>query len=627
MHATPTSLPLLLAPKDLQETSRPVPARRGRAENSHRPPPARSEARFPRGRRRRKAAPTGTPRLGGMPCSSPDGFWHAPCLTIRLLESALGGATRVRRLGVQPPEPSCDPQTGFRPMVQAKVPFRSRYTPPPPTGWGAWERRHSPLGPYPGANRRKGGGRLVLASNRLPVTLTPKPDGRWRSSPASGGLVSALWPILSRRGGVWTGWTGAPGAGQAELDGALENLPGGDRCRLQAVALTEEEVESYYGGFSNQVLWPLFHGFSHLCRPAPHFWESYRRVNARFADSLAACLRWDDLIWVQDYHLMLLGKELRERGLEHRMVYFLHIPFPPLELLERIPGHRELVEGLLHFDLVGFQTVRDREHFLDAARQLFPESFPPESGIPDPVLDGRQVLTGTFPISIDFQGYSGDAHGSVVLALEQAIRNQAGGRTLLLGVDRLDYTKGIPEKLKGLDLALERWPELRGSVVLKQLVVPSRDTVPAYRDAKAEIEERVDALNRRWGTADWVPVEYRYESWTRAELLAHYRAADAALVTPLNDGMNLVAKEYVAANAGSGVLILSVFAGTAGELGESALLVNPSESESVAVAIRQAHVMAPEERRERMDRARNQIRSHDVHRWVKHFLEAGIRVR
>jgi alpha,alpha-trehalose-phosphate synthase [UDP-forming] len=510
-------------------------------------------------------------------------------------------------------------------VTRAEIPMRSRRCRFPSTRASGWERRFAPLDPYDGRNRRRGAGRLFLASNRLPVTLLPRGTGGWDATPASGGLVTALDPILSRRGGVWTGWPGAPRTGQAELDEALTRRRHSGSYQLQAVSLSAEEVESYYGGFANQVLWPLLHGFTHHCRPEPGFWESYVRVNRRFAASLAAAARWDDLIWIQDYHLMTAGREFRALGMEHRLAFFLHTPFPRFEVLRRIPWHRDLVEALLHFDLLGFQTTRDQENFLDSAQRLVPGAFSAGRADTVPILEGRRILTGTFPISIDYEAFAVGANGSVVSALEREIRGRLGRRTLLLGVDRLDYTKGIQEKLRGLDLALEGTPELRGSLLLKQLVVPSRETVPAYRETREEIEELVSTVNRRWRTDGWEPIQYRYGTWSRSELLAHYRAADAALITPLTDGMNLVAKEFVAANDGSGVLVLSAFAGAAAELGPSALLVDPTDPESVAAAIVQAHSMAPGERQERMARASGVIRAHDVHGWVDAFLEAGIR--
>ncbi len=443
-------------------------------------------------------------------------------------------------------------------------------------------------------------------------------------SSASGGLVTAMDPVLRRRRGTWTGWVGAPNAGQDELSRALGSTPARPPYSLQAVPLSATEEDLFYRGFANEVLWPLFHGFSDRWSSEPRYWEAYRTVNRRFARSLASTVSWDDLIWVHDYHLMLTGKELRALGLNHRLAFFLHIPFPALEHLEEMPWSGELVKALCHFDLLGFQTNGSRSNFLDAARHFVSDAFTEGSGDEHPIFQGRTIRTGAFPISIDAAAFSADTHGSLVTAMEREIRAELGDRTLILGVDRLDYSKGIPEKLRGFDLALERHPELRGSVLLKQLVVPSRDQIPAYKETKGEIEASVRRINERWGTQAWQPVEYLYDSWSRSELLAHYRTADVALITPLNDGMNLVAKEYAVANQGSGVIILSAFAGAAQELGTDALLVDPCEPGSVAMAIFQAFQMSPRERKERMERARTTVRTHDVHRWVEGFLAEAI---
>lgn len=487
-----------------------------------------------------------------------------------------------------------------------------------------WERRLAPLSPFGGSNRRRGAGRLSIASNRLPVTLECGQDGEWRTSSASGGLVTAMDPVLRSRKGSWTGWVGAPDAGQEVLSRALARTPDRPPYSLQAVPLTAQEEDLFYRGFANEVLWPLFHGFPDRWNPEPRYWEAYRAVNRRFARSLASTADWDDLIWVHDYHLMLTGKELRALGSDHRLAFFLHIPFPPLHLLERMPWAGELVEALCHFDLLGFQTRGSQSNYLDAARAFVPGAFSHGLAHGDPILQGRAIRTGAFPISIDSTEFSAAAHGPVVEAMEREIRRSLGNQMLILGVDRLDYSKGIPEKLRGFDLALERSPELRGSVLLKQLVVPSRDQIPAYRKTKDEIEVLVRSINQRWGTDAWQPVEYLYASWSRSELLAHYRAADVALVTPLNDGMNLVAKEYAVANQGSGVIILSAFAGAAAEFGFEALLVDPSEPDSVAVAILSAFQMPMRERRARMARAGTTVRIQDVHGWVRDFLAEGM---
>ncbi len=487
------------------------------------------------------------------------------------------------------------------------------------------ERRFSPFRPFRGSNRRRGGGRLVIASNRLPVVLRRDPAGAWQVAPAAGGLVTALDPVMRKRGGRWMGWPGASDVGVEELTTALDRSADRPPYELEAIELSETDRDLFYRGFSNEVLWPLFHGFPGRCQPNPRYWQGYRRVNRRFARAIASSSRWDDLVWVQDYHLLLVAKELRSMGVENELAFFLHTPFPPAHMLRHIPWHEELLKGLLSFDLIGFQTRRDETNFLAAVRHYLPDESAAPRGRATRVHDNSSSSTGVFPISIDFGEFGGAGASSEVTAREHRIRNSLGECRLILGVDRLDYSKGLPEKLRAFHEALEDHPPLRGSVILKQLVIPSRDRIAAYAETKDQIETLVRAINRKWGRSNWQPVHYRYGSWDRTELLAHYRAADVALVTPLRDGMNLVAKEYCATNGGTGVLVLSAFAGAAAELGGGGLLVDPTEPRAVAQAIGTACALPVEVRRERMTRCREAVRRHDVHAWVQAFLTEGLR--
>jgi len=491
-----------------------------------------------------------------------------------------------------------------------------------------WERhRASPLTPHSGQVRRRGTGRLVVASNRLPVSLERTDGGAWRAQPAAGGLVTALDPVMRRRGGLWLGWPGVAGAGDQALSEALARTAGDPPCPLQAVDLDAREQEAFYLGFCNQVLWPAFHGFPARIRSEASWWEAYRAVNRRFARTLHGLARWDDLVWVHDYHLMLVARELRQMGTaDHRLSFFLHIPFPGPRVLARVPRHRELLQGLLEFDLLGFQREEDRRHFLSCVEAFVPEALAPDGGGAEPKLGGRRTVTRSFPISIDFDEFARGAESPEVLAESREIRQEVGDHTsLVLGVDRLDYSKGIPAKLRGLARVLERRPSLRGRLTLVQLVVPSRDVIPAYRETHREIETLVKEINGRWADDGWTPVRYDYGRWSRERLLAHYRSADMALVTPLNDGMNLVAKEYCAANAGDGVLVLSVHAGAADELGKAAVMVDPASPDSIAQGILDALCMPERERRLAMREAREHLRTHDVHGWVGSFMAESIR--
>lgn len=479
-------------------------------------------------------------------------------------------------------------------------------------------------------------GRLLVVSNRLPIVLVRAPEERgWRVRPAAGGLVTAMEPVLRRHRGVWIGWPGVPSdaldiAGPREGEDTVRRALAGNALILGPVSLTRTEVERFYHGFSNRTLWPLLHGLPARCEHRAEWREAYGAVNRRFAGAVATTCRPDDFVWVHDYHLLEVGRELRAAGVSNRTAFFLHTPFPPPHLLAALPGHRQLLTGLLAYDFVGFQTARDRRNYAEAAglaeipwarsRWVGARADEHEAGVPS-------ARSGVFPISIDYDAFADGARRPTVAARAAEIRRQAGGGTLLLGVDRLDYTKAVAERLRGFREALRRHPELRGGVTLLQLVVPSREEIPEYRDTRREIEDLVDGIRAefgRHGEGGWTPVRYEYGSWDRPELLAHYRAADVALVTPLRDGMNLVAKEFCAARGGRrGVLVLSAFAGAAEELGEAALVVDPRSPRDVAEAIHRACTMPAEERRRRSAVARARIEAWDVHRWAGEFLRAA----
>lgn len=461
----------------------------------------------------------------------------------------------------------------------------------------------------------------LVVSNRLPVVVDGT-QGEWRIKPAAGGLVTALGPIMARRQGLWVGWPGSwEDAPFAQL---FEQFTRDHGYRLAAVPLSEEDVELYYRGFSNETLWPLFHDLLGHCNFDLDTWHRYVEVNQRFADAIMSNVTEEDLIWVHDYQLILLGKNLREKGVNKKLAFFLHIPFPGYDLFRRLPWRKEILEALLAYDLLGFQTLGDRRNFVACVREFFPDIHAETSRrITRLELRDRQVSVGHFPISINFEEFHQGALEKAVQDAAWYLHEHYQGRQLLLGIDRLDYTKGIPERFLAFERALEKYPELRQQVSLIQVVVPSRTLVPGYQDLKETLEQLTGRINARFGEHGWVPIHYLFRSLDRTQLLAHYRTCEIALISPLRDGMNLVAKEYCAASVeGNGVLILSEFAGAAAQLACGALLVNPYDVERTAEAIWQAYSMPNEERRERMNRLRDQVRSHDVERWVKQFLDA-----
>ncbi len=479
--------------------------------------------------------------------------------------------------------------------------------------------------------------RLIVVSNRLPMSLTQEADEHWTAKPSSGGLVSAMMPVLRRQGGVWIGWPGTVDASREQVAPALEQAARETRCSFEPVMLTQEEVEGFYHGFSNEVIWPLFHDLFTNCNFDPSYWHCYERVNHKFAEAVANVYRPGDFIWVHDYHLMDIADALKRMGLQAKTGFFLHTPFPPLEIFLKLPWRFEILRSLLQFDSIGFQTLRDRRNFLQCVRALFKLHIDGAGSVvqlhvtnQDPewstLFDNetaveRDICVGSFPIGIDYQTLAELAEQEPTAAKAARLKDDLSGRQMILGVDRLDYTKGLPNKLQAFRNALERYPELRGRINLVQHVIPSRSDIPEYRQLKFELEHLVGEINGQFTESGWVPIHYMYHSLPFEDLVAYYRAADMALITSLKDGMNLVAKEYCAAQVDeTGALILSEFAGAAAQLQKGALLVNPHDIEQVADGIYSAFKMPQLERRNRMRALRRTVRTQDVYRWADTFL-------
>lgn len=463
---------------------------------------------------------------------------------------------------------------------------------------------------------------MIVVSNRLPLIVEQAGDD-WQIGPASGGLVTALEPVMRKGNGLWVGWPGGA-VDDAPYEQLFERFAAEHGYRLTAVPLTEEDVDLYYRGFSNETLWPLFHDLLGRCNFELVTWQRYQEVNNKFAAAIAEQALNDQLIWVHDYQLALVGAKLRQLGVKNRLAFFLHIPFPSFDLFRRLPWKKELLAGLLEYDLLGFQTLRDRRNFVACVRELYPQV---QADIRRRVTTlnfaGRQVTVGNFPISIDFEEFNQGARQQQVADEAWYLHEHYQGRQLLLGIDRLDYTKGIPARLLAFERALEKYPQLCKQATLIQVVVPSRTQVPEYAILKETLDRLVGRINSRFSEHGWVPIHYLYRSLDRTQLLAHYRSCEIALISPLRDGMNLVAKEYCAASIEEdGVLILSEFAGAAAQLGQQALLVNPFDIEGTADTIWQAFTMSDEERRQRMRLLRGEVRRNNVDRWVEQFMGA-----
>jgi len=455
--------------------------------------------------------------------------------------------------------------------------------------------------------------RVLIVANRLPVTVKAT-DGGVEVQRSSGGLATGLLRPHEQSGGLWIGWSGAteelgPGQ-QAELDRQLADM------RLVTVPLTSEQVTRYYEGFSNGVLWPLFHYLLDQVPLHVRDWEPYAEANERFADIVAQHYQPGDLIWVHDYHLLLLPGLLRQRLPDARIGFFLHIPFPSEELFRTLPERDELLRGLLGADLVGFHTPAYLRHFAASLTQLLGLNV----DIDRVQLADREVRLGVFPMGIDVATFSDLAKQPGVQAEVEALRGDGTVR-LVVGVDRMDYTKGIPRRLLSFEKMLQDHPDLRERVRLVQVAVPSRTNVEAYQEFRALVDGLVGRINGDFGTPRWVPVHYIYRGLSEPELVALYRAADVMLVTPLRDGMNLVAKEFIASRIdGDGVLVLSEFAGASWELPE-AVQVNPYDVDATAESCYRALMMGPDERRSRLAPLRARVEAYDVHRWAATFLE------
>jgi trehalose 6-phosphate synthase len=469
---------------------------------------------------------------------------------------------------------------------------------------------------------KKERGKTVIVSNRLPVRIA-RAGKNLTLIPGSGGLVTALAPVLRGKGGVWVGWCGdRSGKSHGELFRKESSKFG---YSLKPLPLKEREVEGYYEGFSNATLWPLFHDFLDRCQFHPEHWNTYCAVNKKFARAAAKNSKEGGLIWIQDYQLLLVGHYLSALGIKRKTAFFLHIPFPPWDLFMRLPWRKEIVEGLLAYDLIGFQTERDRWNFVRCIRRLLPGTLvsgPQRAQVIE--HNGRIARVGAFPISIDFEEFNTLAASKMVADEAWYIHERLPKKKIVFGVDRLDYTKGILERLLAFEIVLEKYPELREKIHLVQVAVPSRANVLEYAEMKRQIDETVGRINGTYTRRSWVPIHYIYRSLSRPELVAHYRTSEIALVTPLKDGMNLIAKEYCASCVETdGVLILSEFAGAAQQLGRNSLLVNPFNVEQVADKIREAYYMPKEERRARMRRMRGEVRRNSVFRWLEQFLEAA----
>lgn len=451
--------------------------------------------------------------------------------------------------------------------------------------------------------------RLVVVSHRGPVTVEHR-QGQTRYRRGAGGLVAALTPVFDRRPGLWIA------AGKSPLGhppGEPFSVPGDLKTELLHIPVPPRLREQHYLGFSNRALWPIAHGFPNVLRFRRSELAGYLQVNEMFAQAILEHTRPTDAIWIHDYQLAALPVMIRAERPEARISFFWHVPFPGYEVFRALPYHRELLEGMLGADYINFHLDGYAGAMREAVRSLLGAKLAGDRAV---TWQGRKVIIGAQPIGIDVERWKRQGENPRVLKEAERIREECASRCVILGVDRLDYTKGMLERIRAVEYLLEHEPWLRGEFSLVQIAVPSRTRVPEYREMRREIDETVGRVNGRFSEGPYVPIHYFYRSVPPDTLAAYYRAADIGLITPLRDGMNLVGMEFVAANADrSPVLVLSELAG-ASEILKGAVLVNPYDTEGVADGIRTALQMPEEERAKRADRLKASVAGHSVHDWA-----------
>lgn len=449
--------------------------------------------------------------------------------------------------------------------------------------------------------------RLVVVSNRVSIPEAGKPQ--------AGGLAVAITGALSEYGGLWFGW-----------DGRVKQVPSNrpsvitrDGIDYATLSLSKEDYDDYYLGFANEVLWPVFHFNLGAMDFRLGYVKAYSRVNARFAEGLAPLLQGDELIWVHDYHLLPLGKELRERDVRQPLGFFLHIPFPSFDLLRALPCYRELLEDLLYYDLVGFQTQNDRHAFHEALVETFDATLD-DDGVVECL--GHRLRTGVYPVGIEVDEAIAEAEQAITQDPARQFQADLGKRDLIIGADRLDYSKGLVQRFNAIETLLTHFKHRRQRTIFMQIASPSRSAIPEYDELRRRLEGMAGHINGTYADIDWLPVHYLNQTYSHADLMGLFRAARVGLVTPLRDGMNLVCKEFVAAQDPDdpGVLVLSELAGAAREL-SGALLVNPYDVHDIASAIERALNMPRDERRQRYQQMIDILRRNSLLAWRERFID------
>ena len=463
--------------------------------------------------------------------------------------------------------------------------------------------------------------RILIVSNRLPVTAS-KNKGEINFFPSAGGLATGMSSFHQNYDCQWIGW---PGLVKDRINekGIQEIITKLDKLNNYPVFLSQSQIQAYYNGFCNKTIWPLFHSFTQYAVYQNSLWDEYNRVNRIFCETILNTARSDDLIWVHDYQLMLLPKMLRQRRPDLTIGFFLHIPFPPQEIYRLLPWREKILEGILGADLIGFHTYDYVRNFLDSVLRLFGY----ESNLGYINYQNRMLKVDTFPMGIDYERFSSSILNPDTKKEIKKIREQIGEKKVILSIDRMDYTKGIIKRLEAFEFFLQKNPEYLEKVILIMIVVPSRARVKQYQQLKQQVDELVGEINGKYATISWSPIRYLFQSIPFYELTALYSIADIALITPLKDGMNLVAKEFIATkNDSKGVLILSEMAGAANELGE-ALIVNPNNREQIAWSIKYALNMSDKIQKKRNQIMQKRLKNYHVKKWADDFKESLLEVK
>ena len=456
--------------------------------------------------------------------------------------------------------------------------------------------------------------KTIIVSNRLPVKANKQEDGDLSFIPSEGGLATGLGSVYRQGGNIWIGWPGLFIDNDKQKSDVKNKL---EKENMLPVYLTENEIRDFYEGFSNETLWPMFHYFAEYAVFDKDYWNAYEKVNKKFTEIILAVAKPGDTIWVHDYQLMLVPQMIRDKLSTISIGFFLHIPFPSHEIFRLLPWRKQILAGLLGSDLLGFHTYDDMRHFLSSISRIVGKS----NSHGQIETDDRPVIVDAFPMGIDYDKYEQSAYSPETLVQEVRYRTSIGEVKLMLSIDRLDYSKGIPQRLRAFEIFLEKYPEYKEKVSFLIVVVPSRDKVHKYKMLKERIDLLVGKINGQFGTLNWTPVHYFYRSFSLKSISAFYRMADVAIVTPMRDGMNLVCKEYIASKIDKkGVLVLSEMAGASKELSD-AILINPNDIDQLVSAMHKSLTMPIEEQKAHFEIMQKSLKRFNIHHWVNMFME------